>query len=82
MINVRCSSDLLFSNEVFFGNAMSHSICSKAVRIVHGDNEIKLKKNKEIFVNGAEITSLPSEIDGAVIRSTSSIYVAGNFKTI
>ena len=56
-------------------------------RLIFEINDLKYsleceKKNKEIFVNGAEITSLPSEIDGAVIRSTSSIYVAGNFKTI
>lgn len=45
-----------------------------------GGSSIKLKQNREVVLNGEEITRLPTQIDGTNIRIVSSIFLLGKFQ--
>jgi von Willebrand factor len=49
--------------------------CTKAVTIRLNDTAIKLKQNRQILVNGEDVTSLPTIAGGARIRIASSIFI-------
>lgn len=50
--------------------------CVKAVVVTFKDNSIKLKQNRQITINGDEVTKFPVLFDGARIRIASSIFMA------
>lgn len=54
--------------------------CTKSVTIRLPGNVIKLKQNREVLVNGEELTTLPTWIDGMYIRHASSIFLSGKKK--
>lgn len=49
--------------------------CTKAVTINFRDNYIKLKQNRQITVNGDEVTKFPMLLNDARIRIASSIFI-------
>jgi len=49
--------------------------CTKAVTINFRDNSIRLKQNRQIAVNGDEITKFPMLLNGVRIRIASSIFI-------
>lgn len=49
--------------------------CTKAVTIRINDVAIKLKQNREILVNGEDVTKLPMLAGGARVRIVSSIFL-------
>jgi len=57
-----------------FASADSPS-CVKTVTITFKDTSIKLKQNRQITINGDEITKFPILFDGARIRIASSIFM-------
>ncbi|EFN85665.1 Hemocytin [Harpegnathos saltator] len=73
--NVQCSGAI--SESMGFVPVDSPS-CTKAVTIRLGNTFIKLKQNRQITVNGDEVTKFPMQIDGARIRLASSIFLAIN----
>ena len=50
--------------------------CTKAVTIRVNGVAIKLKQNRQILVNGEDVTKLPMLAGGAKIRIVSSIFIA------
>lgn len=49
--------------------------CVKAVIITFRSTSIKLKQNRQITINGDEVTKFPMQFDGARIRIASSIFI-------
>lgn len=52
--------------------------CTKAVTVHFKDTSIKLKQNRQITVNGDEVTKLPMLLEGARVRLASSIFLVVN----
>ncbi|KAL0131073.1 hypothetical protein PUN28_002574 [Cardiocondyla obscurior] len=70
--NVPCSGAI--SQNMGFTSVDSPS-CVKAITITFRNTSLKLKQNRQILINGNEVTKLPMLIDGARIRIASSIFV-------
>ncbi|GLH02043.1 Hemocytin [Gryllus bimaculatus] len=49
--------------------------CTKSITIKVEDKKIQLKQNREVFVNGVQVTSFPFEVAGSQIHPVSSIYI-------
>lgn len=52
--------------------------CTKTVTIKINGQNIKLKQNHDVVVNGQDVSKLPFSIGGIDIRSISSIFLLGN----
>lgn len=52
--------------------------CTKTVTIKINSQNIKLKQNHDVVINGEDISKLPYSIAGTDIRSVSSIFLLGN----
>lgn len=50
--------------------------CTKTVTIRFNDVAIKLKQNRQILVNGEDVTKLPMLAGGSMVRIISSIFIA------
>ncbi|XP_068082174.1 hemocytin [Anabrus simplex] len=71
--NVPCLGAI--SENMFFASSSTSPSCTKAVTVRLGDQVIRLKQNREVLVNGAEVRSLPVVVAGAYIHIASSIFL-------
>nr|CAD7397465.1 unnamed protein product [Timema cristinae] len=75
--NIACAGAI--SESMGFSSVPSSNFpsCTKAVTVRLGDRFIKLRQNREVSVNGQEITQMPFTMDGATVRIASSIFLIG-----
>lgn len=75
--NVACAGSI--SQAMNFPISVSSGLpsCTKTVTIRINGQNIKLKQNHDIVINGQDINRIPYEIAGVKIRAVSSIFIKG-----
>uniref|UniRef100_A0AAR5QHC1 Hemocytin n=1 Tax=Dendroctonus ponderosae TaxID=77166 RepID=A0AAR5QHC1_DENPD len=73
--NIACAGSI--SQAMNFPASVSAGLpsCTKTVTIRISGQVIKLKQNHEVVVNGADVTKIPYNVSGSIIRAVSSIFL-------
>ncbi|XP_071447163.1 hemocytin-like [Hetaerina americana] len=73
--NVACAGSISEAMNFPVSIASGLPSCTKALKIFYGGHVIKLKQNREVILNGEEITEVPYSQDGINIRMVSSLFL-------
>lgn len=49
--------------------------CTKAVTITQNDTSVKLEQHRQVLINGEQLTTFPTTVNGIRIRVASSIFL-------
>ncbi|ERL85336.1 hypothetical protein D910_02756 [Dendroctonus ponderosae] len=73
--NIACAGSI--SQAMNFPASVSAGLpsCTKTVTIRISGQVIKLKQNHDVVVNGADVTKIPYNVSGSIIRAVSSIFL-------
>lgn len=74
--NVACPGSISHAMNFPISVTSGMPSCTKAVTVrTPSGYVVKLKQNREVSVNGVEITDLPHYLDGDIIRVASSMFI-------